>query len=79
MEKQAFIAWIKDQIYVGKGFKEDEELQVKRLYRTLDRFCIYLREKHDIERIEDTTLDILRQFDFNYPANDDQNWRNLWY
>ena len=75
MDKQAFIAWIKNQIYVGKGFKEDEEEQVKRLNRTLDRFSKYLRDKHDIEHLEDTTLDILRQFDFNYPANDDQNLR----
>lgn len=75
MDKQAFIEWIKDQIYVGKGFREDEELQVKRLYKTLNRFSIYLRDKHGIEHIEDTTLDILRQFDFNYPDNDDQNLR----
>ena len=75
MEKQAFIAWIKNQIYVGKGFIEDEEEQVKRLYRTLDRFSIYLRDKHSIQLIEDTTLDVLRQFDFIYPENDDQNLR----
>ena len=60
---------------VGKRFKSHEEEQVERLYRTLDRFCTYLREEHDIERIEDTTLDALRRFEFNHSENDDQHLR----
>ena len=60
---------------MGKSFKEREEEQVELLYRTLDRFCAYLREKHGIERIEDTTLDSLHQFQFNLSENDDQHLR----
>jgi len=75
MDKQEFITWIKEQRYVGKGFIEDEAELVKRLYRTLDRFRAYLQEEHGIANIEDTTLDMLRQFNFNYVENDDQNLR----
>ena len=75
MDKQAFIIWIKEQRYVGKSFKEDEEEQARRLYRTLDRFCVYLQEECGIKHIEHTTLDMLQKFDFNYPENDDQNLR----
>ena len=69
------IDWIKEQPYVGKRFKAQEEEQAERLYRTLDRFSIYLYEEHGIERIEDTTLDALRRFEFNLPENDDQHLR----
>ena len=75
MDKQAFVDWIKEQRYVGKGFKEDEKEMVERLDRALDRFCAYLREAHGITRIEDTTMDALRQFEFDLPANDDQHLR----
>ncbi len=75
MEKTAFISWLKEQQYVGKGFREDEQELTSRMYRTLDRFCDYLEEQHGIDHIEDTTLDILRQFEFNYSENDDQNLR----
>jgi hypothetical protein len=35
----------------------------------------YLSEQHGIDCIEDTTLDALRQFDFDLPANDDYRLR----
>jgi len=73
MEKQAFVAWVKEQRYCGKRFKEEEAAQVECLYRSLNRFCTYLREERDIERIEGTTLEALRAFDFNYPENDDEH------
>jgi hypothetical protein len=75
MDRQDLIDWIKEQLYVGKRLGEKEEEEVELLYRTLDRFCIYLREEHGIERIEDTTLDALRQFRFDLPANDDHHLR----
>lgn len=75
MDKQDLIDWIKEQLYVGKRFKAEEEEEVERLYRTLDRFCTYLREEHSIEHIEGTTLDALRRFEFNYLENDDQHLR----
>ena len=43
MEKQAFVAWVKVQRYSGKRFKEGEAAQVECLYRSLSRFCTYLR------------------------------------
>lgn len=75
MDRQDLIDWIQEQLYVGKRFREQEEEEAERLYRTLDRFCTYLHEAHGIERIEDTTLDALRQFEFNLPENDDQHLR----
>ncbi|TFG72970.1 MAG: DUF4332 domain-containing protein [Anaerolineales bacterium] len=75
IDKKEFVDWIKKQHYVGKGFREDEEELTTRLYGSLDRFYVYLQEQHGIAHIEDTTLDILRQYDFNYPENDDQNLR----
>lgn len=75
MANQALIDQIKVQIYAGKSSKERKQEQVERLYGTLDRFYIYLSEKYGIERIEDTTLDALRQFEFDLPANDDQHLR----
>lgn len=75
MDKRDLIEWIKGQLYVGKRFTAREEEEAERLYRTLDRFCTYLSEEHGIDRIEDTTLDALRQFRFDLPANDDQHLR----
>jgi hypothetical protein len=75
MDKQALIAWIQEQRYVGKRFKEDEETQVARLDKSLDRFRAYLHEERGIERIEDTTLDALKAFDFNDAENDDEHLR----
>jgi hypothetical protein len=75
MEKQSFVDWIKTQRYSGKRFIDNEEEQTERLYCSIDRFCAYLREEHGIERIEDTTLDALKAFDFNYPENDDEHLR----
>ena len=51
MDRQAFVVWVKEQRYSGKRFKEEEEAQVERLYRSVDRFCAYLREERHIERI----------------------------
>ena len=73
MDKQALIAWIKEQRYVGKCFAEDEEMQVARLDRSVDRFRAYLREECGLERIEGTTLDALKAFGFSYPENDDEH------
>jgi hypothetical protein len=75
MDRQDLIGWIKEQLYVGKRFEAQEAEQVERLYRTLDRFCTYLCEEHAIKRIEDTTLEALRPFEFNYSENDDQHLR----
>jgi hypothetical protein len=75
VDKQAFVEWIKEQRYSGKSFKEDEQRQVQLLYGTLDRFCAYLSDAHGIAHIEDTTLDALRQFAFDLPANDDHHLR----
>jgi len=75
MDRQELADWIKEQRYVGKRFKEEEEEQAERLYRTLDRFCTHLHEEHGVERIEDTTLDALRGFRFSLPENDDEHLR----
>jgi hypothetical protein len=75
MDKRAFIEWIKEQRYVGKGFREGEQEMVTRLDATLDRFRAYLEHAHGITRFEDTSLDALRQFEFDLPANDDQHLR----
>lgn len=75
MDRQAFIDWVKEQRYSGKRFKEEEAAQVERLYRSVDRFCAYLREERNIERIEDTSLDALRRFPYNCPENDDEHLR----
>jgi hypothetical protein len=75
MDRQDLLDWIKEQLYGGKGLQEEEEEGVERLYGTLDRFCAYLHEEHGIERIEDTTLEALRGFQFDLPANDDQHLR----
>jgi hypothetical protein len=75
VDRRAFVDWIKEQRYSGKSFKEDEQRQADLLYGTLDRFCAYLSDTHDIPRIEDTTLDALRQFEFDLPANDDHHLR----
>jgi hypothetical protein len=66
---------IKQQLYGGKRPIEKKAEDVERLYRTLDRFSAYLREAHGIERIEDTTLEALRGFEFNLPENDDHHLR----
>jgi hypothetical protein len=75
MDKQDLIDRIKEQLYAGKGSRERKEAQVALLCRTLGRFCTYLCEAHGIERIEDTTLDALRQFEFRYAENDDHHLR----
>lgn len=75
MDKQDLINWIKEQLYVGQRFEAREEEEAERLYRTLDRFCTYLSEEQGIQRIEDTTLDALRQFEFVLSENDDQHLR----
>ena len=73
MDRQAFIDWVKEQRYSGKRLKEEEAAQVELLYRSIDRFCVYLREERDIVQIEDTILEALRAFDFNLPENDDEH------
>jgi hypothetical protein len=75
MDRQELVDWIKEQRYAGRRFRQEQEEQAERLYRTLDRFCTYLREEHGIERIEDTTLEVLRGFEFSYPENDDEHLR----
>jgi hypothetical protein len=75
MDRQELINWIKEQQYAGRRFQEEEEAQAFRLYRTLDRFCAYLREEQGVDSIEDTTLDALRGFQFNLPENDDEHLR----
>jgi hypothetical protein len=75
MERPDLTDWITEQLYAGKPLREREQEQVERLYRTLDRFCTYLGEEHGIGRLEDTTLDALRQFEFNLPENDDHHLR----
>ena len=74
MDRQALIAQIKTERYAGKRFQEDEATHSARLFRSLDRFDAYLREQ-GIERVEDTTLEVLKAFPFNYPENDDEHLR----
>ena len=71
MDNQDLIDRIKQQMYSGKRSQAQKEEDIERLYGTLDRFCTYLRDVHGIERIEGTTLEALRLFDFDLFANDD--------
>jgi hypothetical protein len=75
LDRQDSIGWIRERLYAGKRIETREEEEIERLYGTLDRFCTYLREAHGIEQLEHTTLDALRQFEFDLPANDDHHLR----
>ena len=75
MDQQDLIASVEEQIYTGKGSVGRKEEQVQSLHGTLDRFQSYLSTEHGIERFEDTTLDALRHFEFDLPANDDHHLR----
>jgi hypothetical protein len=77
VDRQELVAWIKEQLHLGKPLTKREEEEVERLYGTLDRFCTYLQAEQDIAHIEDTTLDALRHFQFDLPANDDQHLRSV--
>ena len=55
-----------------RGFDEGDRA---RLLATLDRFSKYLRARQGSPDIEATTLEALKAFPFDLPANDDQNLR----
>ena len=75
MDQPSLIARAVEQVSLGKSSEERKKEQVVRLHGSLDRFCAYLSEQHSIECIEDTTLDALRQFEFDLLANDDHHLR----
>jgi len=77
MDRQLLTEWLKGQPYVGPGFQKREGSEaVNRLNHTLDRFEQYLAQR-GLTSIEQTTLEALKEFDFQDEDDDDGQLRNV--
>ena len=76
MNRQAFIAWLKQQKYAGKIQAGTPEA-LARLDACLDRLEAYLAARWDSVVLVDTPLPALQQFPFDLVANDDGNLGSL--
>jgi hypothetical protein len=69
MDRQAFVEWLKQQPYVGPGYRTDAT-RSRRLFASLDRFERHLAAL-GIACLEGATLDALQAYDFRDQDDDD--------
>ena len=74
MYEQHLVDHVFEQLRAPRHTAAEQAELAEYLLATLDRLTAHLRD-HGIERLEDTSLEVLRQFEFHYAGNDDHHLR----